>query len=224
MALKSWYAALAIIVGVVGLALDFYVIAGTLVAGPLNPVARSFPNMFVYYWTFLTNLSNGALLLFYLGDVFSWPWLRWSRHPVARASMAGIITLVMGFYHIMLAPGLVTLTGPIVLSNQLLHTATPILFLVWWLVFNGHGTLRYRNVPAELAPGILYVVYILVRGPLAGEYPYTILDPTWGMPGSQPQGYVGVLAGVAVLVVLVAIFDIVLTFIDGLLGRRGKTA
>jgi len=224
MALKSWYATLAIIVGAVGLALDFHVIAGTMVAGPLNPVARSLPNMVVYYWTFLTNLSNGALILFYLGDVTGWRWLGWTRHPAARASMAGIIALVMGFYHIMLAPGLADLTGPIVLSNQLLHTATPMLFLLWWLVFNGHGMLRYRDVPAELAPGILYVVYILVRGPLAGEYPYTILDPTWGPPGAGPQGYVGVLAGVAVLVVLVAIFDCALTFVDGLLGRRSRTA
>src|ERR1043165_5553354 len=63
MSLRNWSAALAIAVGVIGLLLDFWVIAGTTVALATNPVARSIPNMLVYYWTFLTNLSNGAIIL-----------------------------------------------------------------------------------------------------------------------------------------------------------------
>ena len=77
MSLRNWYAALAIAVGVIGLLLDFWVIAGTTVASPDNPVARSIPNMLIYYWTFLTNLSNGAIILAYLGDTLHWRALSW---------------------------------------------------------------------------------------------------------------------------------------------------
>jgi hypothetical protein len=75
-----------------------------------------------------------------------------------------------------------------------------------------------------LVPGLSYVAYVLVRGLIAGEYPYTILDPTFAIPGQGPQGYLGVVIGVGVLVVLVAVFDIVLTIVDGVLGRRQAAA
>lgn len=224
MSLRVPYVAIAILIGVVGLALDFWVIAGTMVASAANPLARSLPNMLVYYWTFLTNLSNLGLILVYASDLSKARWLGWFRQPVTRAGMAGIITLVMGFYHVMLAPTLIDMPQAIVVSNILLHTVTPLLYLGWWLLFSGHGTLRYRNLPMMLAPGLIYVAYVLVRGPIAGEYPYTILDPGFAIPGHGAQGYLGVAIGVIILLVMVALFDLILTFIDGRLARRTRPA
>ena len=106
MAVKSWFALVAIAIGAVGLGLDFQAIAGTMVAGPLNPVPRSLPNMLVYYWTFLTNLSNLGIILVYVSDFTGWRGVGWFRRPVTRAGLAGIVMLVMGFYHFMLAPTL----------------------------------------------------------------------------------------------------------------------
>jgi hypothetical protein len=220
MSLRNWYAALAIGVGLVGLLLDFWVIAGTMVASSANPVARSLPNMLIYYWTFLTNLSNGALILTYLSDTTPWRRLSWFSHPATRTGMAGIMVLVMGFYHFMLAPTLHDLPVAIVISNILLHYCTPVLFLGWWSAFNAHGGLRFRDVPTMLVPGVSYVAYVLLRGLAAGEYPYTILDPTFAIPAHPAQGYFGVAIGVGILVILVVIFDLLLVAIDGLIGRR----
>ena len=224
MALKNVWAWVAIAAGLVGLALDFQAIAGTMVASAQNPVARSLPNMLIYYWTFLTNLSNLGLILVYLSDLTAWRWLSWFRHPVTRAGMAGIMMLVMFFYHFMLAPTLPELPQAIVVSNILLHYVTPLLYLGWWLGFGTHGTLRWRDVPMMLVPGLSYVAYVLVRGLIAGEYPYTILDPTFAIPGHGAQGYLGVAIGVGILVVLVAIFDLLLVGVDGLIARRVKLA
>lgn len=224
MALKNVWAWVAIAVGLVGLALDFQAIAGTLVVSAHNPVARSLPNMLIYYWTFLTNLSNLGLILVYLSALTAWRWLGWFRHPVTRAGVAGLITLVMVYYQVMLAPALIDMPQGIVISNILLHTVTPILFLLWWLLFNPHGTLRFLDLPMMLVPGVTYVVYVLVRGLIAGEYPYTILDPNFAIPGHGVQGYVGVGIGVLILVVLVAIFDALLIFIDGRLARHRAAA
>src|SRR5690349_14370691 len=157
MQLRYWYAGLAIAVGVVGLYLDFSVISGTMLESAENPVPRSLPNMLIYYWTFLTNLSNFGLILIYLSDLTAWRWLGWFRHPVTRAGMAGIMMLVMFFYHFMLAPTLPALPQAIVVSNILLHYVTPLLYLGWWLGFGTHGTLRWRDVPMMLVPGLSYV-------------------------------------------------------------------
>src|ERR1700712_1636989 len=164
MSLRNWLVGLAILIGVVGLALDFSVIAGTMSASPGNPVPRSLGNMLIYYWTFLTNLSNLGLILVYLSSLTSWRWLGWFRQPVTRAGIAGIIVLVMGFYHVMLGPTLHGLPPAVTVSNILLHYVTPILYLIWWAAFGSHGMLRWRSLPMMLVPGLSYVVYVLVRG------------------------------------------------------------
>jgi hypothetical protein len=70
MSLRLPFALLAIMIGLVGLALDFYVIAGVM--GP--PQNRSLLSFLVYYWSFLTNLSNTVLLLVYIADLSGAGW------------------------------------------------------------------------------------------------------------------------------------------------------
>jgi hypothetical protein len=220
MKLRLPFALIAIAIGVVGLALNMSVIAGVM--GP--PQNRPFWNFLIYYWSFLTNLSNTALLLIYIADLTGARWLGWFRDPVTKGGMAGIMMLVMFFYHFMLGPNLPDLPLAIDISNVLLHYVTPILFLAWWTAFSPHGALRYRDLPLMLTPGLLYVVYIEVRGLIAKEYPYTILDPGFALPGQPPGGPLTVAISVGVLVALVAAFDLLLVFIDGLLARRRQPA
>ena len=216
MSLRLPFALVAIVIGLIGLALDFIVIAGVM--GP--PQNRPVWSFLVYYWSFLTNLSNTVLILIYLADLTGARWMGWFRDAVTKAGMAGIMMLVMFFYHFMLAPYLPELPQAIVISNVLLHYVTPVLYLGWWFAFSSHGTLRYRQLPLMLVPGLAYVAYIEIRGPLAGEYPYTILDPGAVDPADLLGGPLTVAISVGVLVVLVAIFDLLLVFIDGLIARR----
>jgi hypothetical protein len=218
MTLRTIFAWLAIAIGVIGLAFNAYEIAGVM--GP--PQNRPFLNFLVYYWSFLTNLSNTALVLIYAAELSGVRWLGWFRDPVTKGGMAGIMMLVMFFYHFMLAPTLPDLSPLLDTSNVLLHYVTPIMFLIWWGVFSPHGTLRFRDLPMMLLPGLAYVAYVQLRAPIAGEYPYTILDPGFAPPGGTAVGWIGVAISVGVLVVLVAIFDAVLIGVDKLLGRRFK--
>lgn len=220
MKLRLPFAMIAIAVGVVGLLLNMSVIAGVM--GP--PQNRPFWNFLIYYWSFLTNLSNTVLLLIYAADLTGARWLGWFRDPVTKAGMAGIMMLVMFFYHFMLAPTLPDMPDAIEISNVLLHYVTPILFLAWWTAFTPHGGLRFRDLPLMLTPGLLYVVYIEVRGLLANEYPYKILDPTGFEPGDLLGGPLTVAISVGVLVALVAAFDLALILLDRLLARRTQPA
>jgi hypothetical protein len=188
------------------------------------PQNRPLWSFLVYYWSFLTNLSNTALILIYVADLTGARWLGWFRDPVTKGGMAGIMMLVMFFYHFMLAPYLPELPQAIVISNILLHYVTPVLYLGWWAGFSSHGTLRYRHVPPMLVPGLAYVAYIEIRGLLAGDYPYTILDPRAVEPGDPAGGPLTVAISVGVLVVLVAIFDLLLVVVDDLIARRQRRA
>lgn len=211
-AARRVFALAAIVVGLVGLGINFQLImAGMSSVTETGAPPRGPVGTFVYFWSFFTHLTNLWLLLCYVSELTGWKWLSWLRHPVGRASMAGSITLVMVFYHFMLAPNY-HFEGGLLVSNILMHYVSPIMYLVWWAVLSSHGTLRLRHVPLMLLPGIGYLAYALIRGAIVGEYPYDIINVT-------KAGYGGVAIGAAILIVLVAIFCALLVGLDRLLAR-----
>lgn len=206
-----------IAVGVVGLALDFWVIfPSVMTITAENPVARSLPDTLVYFWTFFTHVTNLWLVLTYVAVVSGWSWLGWFRRPIIVASAAAFITLVMLYYHFMLAPTL-DMQGALAIATWLLHYVAPILYLVWWALSAPHGVLQFKHIGLMLLPGIGYVAWVLLRGAVVGEYPYDILD-------AGKFGYGAVAIGVAILLVAVTIFSVILVFADKQLSRRGKPA
>lgn len=203
----------AIIVGVTGLVLDWSAIfPSVMTASATNETARSFPDAFIYFWTYFTHLTNLWLLLTYASILSGWRWLGWFRRPVVMASAAAFIMLVMLYYHFMLAPTL-KLEGALGVATVLLHYVAPILYLAWWALFAPHGALRFKQIGLMLLPGIGYVAWVLARGAVVGEYPYDILD-------AGKFGYGGVAIGVAVLLVAVTIFSLILVAADKWLVRR----
>jgi len=128
------------------------------------------------------------------------------------ASAAAFITLVMLFYHFMLAP-YIRMEGALQVATYLLHYVAPVMYLVWWALGTPHGRLGWGRIPLMLLPGIVYIAWVLVRGAVANEYPYDILDVT-------KNGYGGVAIGVLILLAAVAIFAAILVGADKLLARR----
>lgn len=207
-------AGIGIVLGIVGLALNYSVIMPAVTTvSETNPAARSLPDALIYYFSFFTHLTNLGLVLVYLSEMAPGPWLGWFNKPSTRAMMASVIVLVMLFYHVMLAPTLTHLTGVIVYTNVLLHYVTPILYLLWWALFSTHGTLRFVHIPLLLVPPLIYLAYVLVRGALVGEYPYAIVD-------AGKFGYEQVAINAATLTLAVIILATAVVAADKLLARR----
>ena len=207
----------AVLVGVTGLALDWSAIfPSVMTVSEANPVARSFPDAFIYFWTYFTHLTNLWLIVTYVAVLSGWRWLAWFRTPVMMGSAAAFITLVMLYYHFMLAPSL-RLEGALGVATYLLHYIAPILYLVWWTAFAPHGRLRFAYIPLMLLPGIGYVAWVLVRGALVNEYPYDILD-------AGRFGYLAVAIGVGVLLVAVSVFSVIIVAGDRWFARRQRPA
>lgn len=198
---------LGILIGFVGLGIDFSVIVPSLtIISATNPVARSLPDALVNFWSYFTHLTNLGLVLVYLAALTRWRWLSWFGRPRTQALMGGYILLVMLYYHFMLAP-LFTFEGPLLIATILLHYVAPLFYLVWWILFAPHGGLRFTSVPAMLAPGLIYVAWALARGAVSGEYPYDILD-------AGKNGYPVVLIGVLVLMAAVTVFCALVVMVD----------
>ena len=159
--------------------LQFYV---TLTLRAAN--GHDFPGTLVYFFTFYTILTNIMLVLVYASDLTTAGWLAWWRSPVTRGMMAGAIALVGIFNHLLLAD-LQDLSGLSAFCDLLLHYVTPAYFVLWWIVLQPKGTLRFADIPVMLLPTLIWLVWAMLRGAIVGEYPYPILD-------AQKLGYAAV--------------------------------
>ena len=119
------------------------------------------------YYTILVNL--GAALAFTRLA---------ARRDAAPALMGGLtlnILLVAIVYRLLLA-GTLAQTGRERLADLFLHSATPALVLLFWLMRVPRGALRYRDVAPWAAVPLVYFAYALARGAADGIYPYPFID------------------------------------------------
>ena len=176
---------------------------------------RSLVASIVYFFSFFTILTNILMVLIYLGAlVRGRRWLAFFRKPHTRATAAATITLVGGFYHFVLA-GLWHPDGLFAFCDVLLHYVTPAIYLVWFAVWNRTGTLKLPAALTMLAYPFLYLAYVLVRGSVAGEYPYAVLN-------AGAYGYGQVAMNAAGLLALLLVFNTIAIAIDRslLAGKR----
>ncbi|ATL29345.1 Pr6Pr family membrane protein [Streptomyces formicae] len=131
-------------------------------------------------------------------------WRAWrGRRPLPAWATGGtllFIAITGLVYHFVLAndasgfsmtDGAEALSGWRSLSNQLLHTVTPIGVALDWLLLTAPGGLRWRHAGLWLLYPLAYLAFALTRGALmapgsTARYPYPFLDV-------DIHGYAGVL-------------------------------
>lgn len=152
----------------------------------------------LFYLSFFTIITNLALVLIYAAELRpGWP-LGWFRDPVTQAMMAASITLVMVFYHLILAETWDP-RGLSLVCDVALHYVTPILYVLWWLMYVRRGALRWTDIPTMLLPPTIYLIWAMTRGAVVGEYPYPILEADRLGYGIVALNVVAVLVGLTAL-------------------------
>jgi len=61
-------------------------------------------------------------------------------------------------------------------ADTLLHTVSPTLFVVFWLIFVPKENLKWQLAIKWLLFPFLYLIYSLIRGQIIGTYPYFFVD------------------------------------------------
>lgn len=160
----------------------------------------------IFYFSFFTILTNLGLAFVYASELWPRQALSWFRSPTTRAMFAGAIALVGIFYHLILAETWDP-TGLSLVCDIALHYVTPVVYVLWWVVFMRHGVLKWSQVPAMLLPPTIYLIYAMVRGAIVGEYPYPILEANRIGYGAVALNVLMVLAGLAALCSIVVALD-----------------
>lgn len=200
-----------LLLGIVALGLQFAISIPAYLANGMT-----LPAALVQFFSFFTILTNIAITLIYLSALTTWTWLDWFRKPVTRAMMAGVMTLVMVFYHVLLRP-IWQPEGLFLVCDYLLHYAAPLLYLAWWGVTQKHGTLDYPALPAMLVPPLVYLAYVMIRGALTNTYPYPTLN-------AFELGYGQVAVNVVLVAIGLSILYLITIGIDRALARRAATS
>jgi len=172
----------------------------------------SIAGMLWFFFTFFTILTNGMLVLIYLSVLFRPAWLGWWRDPVTRGMIAGTMLVVTGFYHVMLA-NLWAPEGAQYIADVSLHYVAPLLYVLWWLLFQPHGGLRFSHLPVMAIFPLAYLVWAMFRGAIVGEYPYPILN-------ASELGYATVAVNCLVMVALFLAVFAVTVGVDRALGTK----
>lgn len=179
------------------------IVQGWITLSLLLGNGRDLLDALVHFFTYFTILTNLMLVTIYLSELVDWRWLGWWRQPVTRGMMVGAIVLVMVFYHFLLS-GLWAPEGVAKAADVTLHYVVPILYVLWWLLFQPKGSLRFGHVPLMLLPIAIWLAWAMVRGAVVGEYPYPILE-------ANKLGYAQVaLNCLMVLAALVVLFTVVI--------------
>ena len=199
MNLRRALAVLGALTGAGALVLQFIILCSAMDADGHSPIDVAW--RFVGFFTILTNVLVTAI------------WVGAALRPAptggrngARAELAAANAIIMVgvVYHLVLA-NMWAPQGAQLVADIALHTATPLLFGLFWIV-GPHGVLKWSDALFCLIWPLSYCVYALARGARDGWYAYPFLDPT---TTSWPAllGNIGVLSAafLAVGMALVAI-------------------
>ncbi|GAA2346016.1 Pr6Pr family membrane protein [Dactylosporangium salmoneum] len=125
--------------------------------------------------------------------VSAWAVFRPVAAPVRGA--ATLYSCITGtVYHALLAnpssPFYQADSGAHALHNLLLHTVTPILAAVTWLLIE-RERVRWWFAALWLAYPLAYLIFALIRGAFVHEYPYPFIDVNKQHPGGVAANSVG---------------------------------
>lgn len=167
----------------------------------------------VFYFSFFTILTNIAAVLVYSAVLTGRP--SWFASARVKGGVAVAIAVVFIVYATILAR-LWQPAGLFLLCDVLLHYVTPVLYVVWWLWAGADGATRWRDLLCWPVYPLLYLGWVMIRAPFAGEVPYPFLDVS-------VRGFAAVLISSLLMLGLFVLLSVLTVVADHAIGRRRAT-
>ena len=128
---------------------------------------------FFSYFTILSNILVAVSLTVSLLNPASRTGTFFLKTSV-QSSIAVYIFIVGLVYNLVLR-NIWSPKGWQLVADNLLHVAVPVLFVLYWIIFTAKNILQWKNILPWLIFPMIYLIYSLLRGPVADWYPYPFL-------------------------------------------------
>jgi hypothetical protein len=206
---RVWFGLTGLVV-LVGLVVQGVVTAGAT-GGHFPTAGGRLVNLFCFF-TILSNVIVGVTSLLLALNA------RRTSTLFRVLRLDGIVAIAVTFvvFHVALAD-LQELSGSAAFADFMLHTASPVLCVLGWLLFGPRQRGGPRLVALALIFPLCYIVFTLIRGPIVDFYPYPFLDV-------RVHGYPRVLVNSVVVGVLFFCLAAGVTALDNWLIRRPSRA
>ena len=156
------------------------------------------PLNFVSYFTIQSN-AIGAVV--FLVGAARWRQPARPQWDLVRGASALNLTVTWVVFALLLSNTDVDVANSWV--NTVVHTIFPLAVILDWLIDPPTHPVTWRGALTWLVYPIAWLAYTLIRGPIAGWYPYPFLDPANGGYGSVAVYVVGIFVfGFVVIAVL----------------------
>ncbi len=97
------------------------------------------------------------------------------NNPGALTAITVYITIV-GFVYQIILRHIWNPQGLQMVVDELLHTAIPIMVIIYWYLYINGSSVLYSQIPKWLLYPFVYLTYILLRGHFSNFYPYPFVD------------------------------------------------
>jgi hypothetical protein len=167
-------------------------------------ILKTVTNFFSYF-----TVQCNILVALTLTAILLKPGSSFSGH-IFQSAIAAYIFIVGLVYNVVLR-GVWDPQGLQLVTDNILHVAVPLLYIIWWLIFTPKRVLEWSDLLPWLVYPAVYLIYSLVRGLIVNWYPYPFLD-------AEKYGY----AKVAINSVFVLIAFLVVGYGLIAINRTGK--
>ncbi len=131
----------------------------------------------IHFFSYFTILSNLIVLTYFTSRSLSTDFIEnsfWKR-PETSTAVTVYISIVGIVYHLILSK-IYHPQGLARIADHGLHTFTPIVTVLYWIVFVSTKKVNYTSIPYWLIYPVLYFVYTIIHGSITNFYPYPFLD------------------------------------------------
>lgn len=128
---------------------------------------------FFSYFTILTNIMVAACftsLSLQKGKAF-----HFFNKPGTTTAVT-VYILIVGLVYNLVLRSLWSPQGLQLLVDNLLHTVTPLLALVYWFAYVPAKQISWKQAPAWMLYPLFYLIYVMIRGSFSNFYPYFFID------------------------------------------------
>jgi len=129
---------------------------------------------FFSYFTILCNFLIALSLTFSTFMSKTSAGIFFSSGSVQTAT--ALYIFIVGLVYNLVLRGLWVLTGWQLVVDNMLHVVSPILYILYWLIFSPKEKLNWKNGIYWTIFPLCYLIYSLIRGAIVNWYPYPFLN------------------------------------------------
>lgn len=129
----------------------------------------------IRFFSFFTILTNIIVAIYFSSQSTKSKVSGFFDQP-GRLTAVTVYILVVGLVYQFVLRQVWEPTGMQKIVDELLHSVTPVITLIYWFLYEKKKMVKWSEVPNWLIYPAVYLIYILFRGDFSGFYPYPFVN------------------------------------------------